>query len=338
MNACGVGRLVLLPNADVAGDAAQLPGQILPLADTQIVQELLAAHPPKRVAGTLLSLLPQIAPQVQVRQEVGILVGETGVLLTGGLLLVRGPLARIRDRQRGRQHEHFAHTVLGFGRHDHPGQTRIDRQLCEPAAERRYRGLAVEGAELLQKLHAVADASLLRRIEKREALHVTEAKRRHLQDHRGEVGPQDFGIGVAGSCREVVLGVEPNAYAGRDAAGAAGPLGGRRLRDRFNGQPLHLRPAAVAGDSGGAGVDDVPDSRHGQRRLGDVGGQYDAAAGVRGEHSLLFCCRQPCVERQHLGVLQMTQSFCGVADLALARQEDQDVAWRFHPRARRRHR
>ena len=50
---------------------------------------------------------------------------------------------------------------------------------------------------------------------------------------------------------------------------------------------------------------------------------------MRREDPLLFGGRQPRVERQHLGVLEMTQSFCGVADLALAGQEDQDVAGRF---------
>ena len=61
------GSVVGLADADVAGDAAQLPGEVLPLADAQVVQELLAAHPPKRAAGPLLSLLAQIAPQVEDR-------------------------------------------------------------------------------------------------------------------------------------------------------------------------------------------------------------------------------------------------------------------------------
>ena len=50
---------------------------------------------------------------------------------------------------------------------------------------------------------------------------------------------------------------------------------------------------------------------------------------MRGEDPLLFCGRQPRVERQHLGVLEITQSLCGVADLALTRQEHQHVAGRF---------
>ena len=96
----------------VAGDAAQLPDEVLPLADAQVVQELLAAHPPERVAGPLLPLLAQVAPEVEVGDEVGVLVGEPGVLLPCGLLAVGGPLARVGDRQRRGDHQHLAHAAL----------------------------------------------------------------------------------------------------------------------------------------------------------------------------------------------------------------------------------
>ena len=84
---------------------------------------------------------------------------------------------------------------------------------------------------------------------------VAEAQGGHLQDHRGEVGAQDLRVGVARARREVVLGVEPDAYAGRHSTGTARPLRRRGLRDRFDRQPLHLRPPAVARDACGAGVD-----------------------------------------------------------------------------------
>ena len=186
---------------------------------------------------------------------------------------------------------------------DHPAEPRVDGQLREPAADVGDRAVAVEGAEFLQQQHAVADAALVGRIEEREVLDVAELQRRHLQDHRGEVGPQDLGVGEARPRLEVLLGVQPDAHAGRDAPRAARPLRGRGLRDRLDRQPLHLGPAAVARDARGAGVDDVADAGHGQRRLGDVGGQHDSAAGVRLEDLLLLGRRQPGVERQHLGVL-----------------------------------
>ncbi len=65
------------------------------------------------------------------------LVGEPGVLLPRGLLAVGGPLPRIGDRQRRREHQHLAHAALGVGLQDHPAEPRVDGQLREPAAERR---------------------------------------------------------------------------------------------------------------------------------------------------------------------------------------------------------
>ncbi len=153
-------------------------------------------------------------------------------------------------------------------------------------------------------------------------LDVAEPQCRHLQDHRGEVGAQDLRVGVARARREVVLGVQPDADAGRHATGATGPLRGRRLRDRFDRQPLHLRPPAVARDARGAGVDDVADARHGQRCLGDVGGQHDAPPGVRREHPLLLGGRQPRVQRQHLGVARVRAPRSASAVSRISRSPD----------------
>ena len=137
------------------------------------------------------------------------------------------------------------------------------------------------------------------------ALDVAEAERRHLQDDRRQVGAQDLGLGERGPGVEVLLVVEADADAGRHAAAATRPLVGRRLRDRLDGQALHLGAAAVAGDAGRAGVDDVADAGHGERRLGHVGGEHDAPAAVGLEHAVLLGGRQPGVERQDLGVGQV---------------------------------
>ncbi len=81
---------------------------------------------------------------------------------------------------------------------------------------------------------------------------------------------------------EVVLGVQADRDAVREAARAAGALIGARLADRLDGQPLHLGRLGVAADAGGAGVHHVVDAGHGERGLGDVGGQHDAAAASAG--------------------------------------------------------
>src|ERR1700744_4391975 len=85
-----VGRLVGFKDPQLPGDATQLPDQILPLADTQIVQEFVAAHAPERTARQLISLLTQITPEVQVGHEVRVLVSESCVTLASGLLALGG--------------------------------------------------------------------------------------------------------------------------------------------------------------------------------------------------------------------------------------------------------
>ena len=45
-----------LPDSDITGDASQLPGQVLPFPDPQVVQELFAALPPERTAGQCFPL------------------------------------------------------------------------------------------------------------------------------------------------------------------------------------------------------------------------------------------------------------------------------------------
>jgi hypothetical protein len=87
---------------------------------------------------------------------------------------------------------------------------------------------------------------------------------------------------------EVLLGVEPDADAFRDATAAALALIGRGLRHLLDRQPLHLEAVAVARDARSSWIDDVADAGHRQRRLGDVGREHDAASGVRAEDPVLL--------------------------------------------------
>ena len=158
-------------------------------------------------------------------------------------------------------------------------------------------------AELLEQEVSVADRSPVGWLEEREIGDVAEADVRHLEDDRRQVRAQDLRLGELGPISELVLLVQADADAGSDAAASTCPLIGRRLRDRFDRQTLDLEPLAVAGDPGHAGVDHVAHARHGQRRLGDVGGEDDAALRLVHrplEDPVLLGRRQPGVERQHL--------------------------------------
>ena len=106
--------------------------------------------------------------------------------------------------------------------------------------------------------------------------------------------------------------------------------------DVFDRQALHFGTTAVAADAGGAGVDHIADTRNGERCLGDVRGDDDAAPGstLRSgslEDPVLFGRRQSGVEREHLGVakFEIGQRVGGIADLAFAATENEDVAGRL---------
>ena len=82
-----------------SGDLAQLGLEVLPLAHPQVVEVLLAAHPPEGARAHLLLLRPQVAPEVQPGQEVRAWVAEARVQLVGAGPVLDGPLARVLDRQ-----------------------------------------------------------------------------------------------------------------------------------------------------------------------------------------------------------------------------------------------
>ncbi len=308
-------------------DRPQLRVDVLPFTDSQVVQELGTAEPAELVPGQLLLFLPQIAPQVQVREEVRFLVHEPGVLLVGLLLFLGRALARVLDRQRGRDHHHLGDTFLLVRLDDHAGQARVDRELGELAA---HRGELAGGerAELLEQLDAVGDVALVRWVDERELRQVAEAQVGHLQDDRGEVRPQDLRLGELRAALEVLLRVETDADAVGGTPAAPLPLVRAGLRDRLDRKSLHLEAVRVPADPGGAGVDHVADAGHGQRRLGDVRGQHDATGRVTFEDLVLLRRGEPPVERDDLGAAQvlLLQRVRGVPDVPLAGEEDQDVA------------
>ena len=323
--------------AHLLADLAQLGLEVLPLAHPQVVEVLALAHPPEGARAELLLLLLDVAPQVQPGEEVGLLGVEAGVLLVGLGALLGGSLAGVLQAQRGGDDQHVAQAAEALGLEHHPAQARVEghpgQPLTQPGQARpRVLAARLQGAQLLEQLHPGGDVAPVGRLHEREAGHVAEAQAGHLQDDAGQVGAQDLRVGELGAALEVLLGVEPDRDARGHAAAAPRSLVGRGLADRLDRQPLHLGARGVARDPRDAGVDDVPDARHGQGGLGDVGGQHDAAPGVGGEDAVLLGGREPRVERHHLGAAaaggggQLGQGVGGVADLALAGQEDQHVA------------
>ena len=286
---------------------------------------LALAHPAEGAGARQLALLLlDVPPQVEPGEEVGRLVLEAGVLLVGLRLLLGRALARVLEAQRGGDDDHLAHAAEALGLEDHPAQPRVDRQPGQPATElgeagavllppasapvalRRPRAAAVGPRRHPAPAPPAPRAGRHRRgrcacraARRTGSGRCRRAQRGHLEDDAGEVGAQDLGVGELGTPLEVLLAVEPDRDALGDAAAAAGALVGAGLADRLDGQPLHLGAQRVAGDARDAGVDDVPDAGDGQRGLGDVGGQHDAAdrRGVRAEDAVLLGGGEPGVER-----------------------------------------
>ena len=227
------------------------------------MQELGLAALAELVARQLALLLAQVAPQVQVGEEVRVLVGEAGVRLVGLRLLVGRALARVLDRQRGGDHDHLVGAAEPVGLEHHPAQPRVDRQLREPAAERRQ--LARRRRARRAPAAARSPSRTWRRSGGSRNGKSSTSPRPSAAICRitdGEARAQDLGVGEARARRRS----PPRRRGGcrcrrRRAPAAALALVGRGLRDRLDRQPLHLQPRAVAADPRGAGVDDVADAR-----------------------------------------------------------------------------
>ena len=293
------------------------------------MQELALGLLAELVDRELVAALVQVAPEVEEGEEVRAVVGVAGVRLVGLGLLVGGPLANVLDRERRGDHDHLVGAAEPVGLEHHPAHPRVHGQLREPPAERgEVAAGLVQRAQLLQQRDAVAHLAAIRRVQEREVLDVAEVDRRHLEDHGREARAQDLGLGEARALEEVLLAVEADRDAVGRAPAAALALVGRRLRDRLDRQPLDLQPRAVARDAGGPRVDDVVDAGDGQGRLGDVRGQHDAAVRVRLPDPLLGGGGLAREQRQDLDVLAQTafERVGGVADLALAGEEHEDVA------------
>ncbi len=294
------------------------------------MEELLAAQAPEGVARQGAALVVQPAPEVEVRREVGGRVPEARVQLVGLLLAVGRPLARVGDRQRRGDHDDVVGAAAAVGLQDHAAEARVDRQAGQAAPELRERllGLGIPGRELVQQDLAVAHLAAVGRVEEREVLDLAEVQGGHLQDDAGEVRAQDLRVGEARPGRVVLLGVQADGDTRRDPPAAAGALVGGGLRDRLDRQALDLQARAVAADARGPRVDHGADAGDGQRGLGDVGGEHHAGSAGRLEDALLLGVGEARVEREQLDLVAQpgAQGVLDVADLALAREEDKDVA------------
>ena len=195
-------------------------------------------------------------------------------------------------------------------------------------AQRRQLPVVIQRFQFGQQPVAVADHARIRRIEKGEVLDAAQAQMGHGQDHAGQVGAADLGVREGGSLLVVLHGIKSYADARRGAPAAPLALVRAGLRDGLDRQALDLAAVAVAADTGQTGVDDMADAGHGQRGLGDIGGDDQAAPAVRLEDAVLFARGQAREQGQDfdLGWMVLAQRLGRFAYLSLTADEDQDVA------------
>ena len=110
--------------------------QLAPLAHPQVRQEILAAPLHQLLVGqTLVALALEAVPNIQIGKEIGLLVGKTLVRLGGGIARFQRPLARVLNRQRGRDHQYFRHAVVFLRRQQNARDFRVNGQAHHLFAE-----------------------------------------------------------------------------------------------------------------------------------------------------------------------------------------------------------
>ena len=125
-------RLLIKAEAEAGGDVAKLAMDVLPLPNPQEVQVLVAAHRAEAVAAAFVAFGLDVAPQLQPRHEIGVLIGVASVQLCGALGGAAaadsgGPNARILHRQTGDDDRDFGDTTMVLCLEQHASQLRVDR-------------------------------------------------------------------------------------------------------------------------------------------------------------------------------------------------------------------
>jgi hypothetical protein len=322
----------LAVNPCLVGQLLQLAMDVQPLPHAVERQEVLAARFPQLVAGQLGPQFVVEIPQFQKGQEVRRGIGQPGMRLVGRLLLVVRAVARILDFEHRGDDQHLGQAAFLRGRQDHASDPRIDGQPSKLPPQIGQFAALVERAQFEQRLVAVADRVGARRIEERKILQFAQPHGLGLQDHRGQIRAADFGQRVAVPGLVVRFAVQPHADPRPDASAAPGPLVGRRARNRLDRQSLDFAARRVVADPRCARIDHKADAGHGQRRLGDVGGQHDPAPRVSLKHLVLVPRRESRVQGQDLRLAAVAgdrvaaQRLVRFQNVAFGRQENQNIA------------
>ena len=103
--------------------------QLAPLAHPQVRQEILAAPLYQLLVGqAFVALALEAVPNVQIGKEIRLLVSKAFMRLGSGIARFQRPLARVLNRQRGRNHQYFRHAVVLLRCQQNACDFRVDGQ------------------------------------------------------------------------------------------------------------------------------------------------------------------------------------------------------------------
>ena len=123
----------------------------------------------------------------------------------------------------------------------------------------------------MQQAETITDKTVIRFINKGEGFDLAQPQIQHLQNHRGKIGTTDLRVGKFRTANKILFTVQTDTATFRDTATAAFTLVGTGLRNRFYRQALHFGTVAVTADTGGARVNHITDTGHGQGGFRDIG-------------------------------------------------------------------
>ena len=213
--------------------------------------------------------------------------------------------------------------------HDHSGQAWVHGQPQHRPSRRGDRPRSIERAEVGEQRPCRLHRLGRRRVEKGQRFG-RRLPRSQLQHEAGKIHLGDLGRQVCQSGLLFELAPEAVGDAGLGSPGSAGALVGRGAAGDHGGEAGHARPHVEARHPRQPRIHHHAHSRHGERRLGDVGAEhYTAPSGGRGcERSVLVEERQCARQRVDVDVWRhpVGQHRLDPADLADAGEEHEDVA------------
>ena len=163
------------------------------------MQVFRAAHLPERAPGELAALLGEVTPEIEVAEEVRALVGEAPVHLVGLVALLGRALADVLHGEGGHHHQEVAQRSVAVPLDHHARQARVEGEgghVAADAGQARARVVVhPDRPELGEQGGAVAHGLAVGRFHEGELVDRAEVEVGHREDHRGEIGAQDLGIG-----------------------------------------------------------------------------------------------------------------------------------------------